>query len=319
LSSTVKSYLSAATTDGVTLSTDSPCGWTASADVPWIAILSPMTAAGAGKFVINYRVDANTTLSVRNGVITIGGQRIEVRQAGLVTSVSAANFIAPLSAESIVAAFGAGLAKSTEFATSTPLPTTLGSASVRVADAAGVPRQASMFFAAPNQINYQMPPGTALGNATVSVIVDGVTVSSGVVSIASVAPGLFAANASGKDVAAAVALRDRGGVQTFEPVAMFDPAQGRFIPRPIDLGPETDQVFLALFGTGIRGRTSLGNVSVKIGDVDATVLFAGPQADLIGLDQINLPLPRSLKGRGEVTINLIVDGRMANPLIVAIQ
>jgi uncharacterized protein (TIGR03437 family) len=319
LSSTTKSYLSAGTTDGVTLTTNSPCGWTATADVPWITFLNPANAAGNGKYVINYQVSANTAATPRIGIITIGGQQIMVRQAGLLASVSAANFLAPLAAESIVATFGAGLAKGTEFATSPPLPTTLAGASVRVTDSTGTGRIAPLFFVSPTQINYQMPLGTAVGNATVTVIVDGLTVSSGSVAIVPVSPGLFSANSSGKDVAGAVILRIRAGVQTFEPVAMFDQAQSRFVPKPIDLGPETDQLFLILFGTGIRGRTSLANVSLKIGDVDVTPQYAGPQPDFVGLDQVNCPLPRSLMGRGEVNINLTVEGRVANAVTIVVQ
>jgi uncharacterized protein (TIGR03437 family) len=319
LSSTTRSYFSAATADGVTLTTNSPCGWTATADVPWITFLNPANGAGNGKYVINYQVAANTAATPRTGTITIGGQRIAVRQAGLLATVSAANFMTPVAAESIAAIFGAGLANSTVFAMSTPLPTNLAGASVRVTDVTGTGRLAPLFFAAPTQINYQMPPGTAAGNATVAVIVDGTTTASGIVPIVPVAPGLFSANANGRDVAGAVLLRVRAGVLTYEPVAMFDQAQSRFVPRPIDLGPDTDQVFLILFGTGIRGRTSLGNVSLKIGDVDVIPQYAGPQPDFVGLDQVNAPLPRSLMGRGVVNINLTVEGRTANVVTMAVQ
>jgi uncharacterized protein (TIGR03437 family) len=319
LSSANKSYFSAGTTDGVTLTTNSPCAWTATADVPWITFLNPAGGAGNGKYVINYQVGANTAPTPRMGTITIGGQQIMVRQAGLIASVSAANFLVPLAPESIVATFGAGLANATEVATSTPLPTTLAGASVRVTDSTGAGRTASLFFASASQINFQMPPGTAAGNATVAVILDGLTQASGSVAIVPVSPGLFSANSSGKDVAGAVILRVSGGVQTYEPVAMFDQAQNRAVPKPIDLGPETDQVFLILFGTGIRRRTSLTNVSLKIGNVDVTPQFAGAQPDYVGLDQVNCLLPRSLKGQGEVTINLSVDGRAANVVTIAVQ
>jgi hypothetical protein len=46
--------------------------------------------------------------------------------------------------------------------------------------------------------------------------------------VAPVAPGLFAANANGRGVAAALALRVRAdGSQQFEPIARFDPARKR--------------------------------------------------------------------------------------------
>jgi uncharacterized protein (TIGR03437 family) len=42
------------------------------------------------------------------------------------------------------------------------------------------------------------------------------------------------------------------------------------------------------------------------------VLFAGPQGAFVGLDQVNLRLPRSLAGRGEVDLALVVGGKPAN-------
>jgi uncharacterized protein (TIGR03437 family) len=42
--------------------------------------------------------------------------------------------------------------------------------------------------------------------------------------------------------------------------------------------------------------------------------YAGPQPTYVGLDQVNLILPRSLRGQGTVSIALTVDGQTANPL-----
>jgi uncharacterized protein (TIGR03437 family) len=125
---------------------------------------------------------------------------------------------------------------------------------------------------------------------------------------------------SGEGVAAAVALRVKGDSSlSYEPVARFDPSQNRFVAVPIDLGPETDQVILSLFGTGIRFRATLASVSAKIDGVDAPVLYAGEQGGFVGLDQINLRLPRSLIGRGEIDVVLIVDNKTANTVKIDIQ
>ena len=106
------------------------------------------------------------------------------------------------------------------------------------------------------------------------------------------APGLFAANADGQGVPTAVFLRVRAdGSSLYEPVARLE--GNRFVPAPIDLGPAGDQVFLVLYGTGIRFRQS---ISASVGGVDANVLFAGAVAGFAGLDQINLSLPRALVG-----------------------
>jgi uncharacterized protein (TIGR03437 family) len=138
--------------------------------------------------------------------------------------------------------------------------------------------------------------------------------------IAPVAPGLFAANASGRDVAAAVVLRVKaGGSQQYEPVAQFDAAQNKFVAVPIDLGPETDQVFLVLFGTGIKFRSSLSAVTCQIGGTSSEVLYAGEAPGFVGLDQVNVRLLRSLIGRGEVDVVLVVDSQMANTVRIDIK
>jgi len=239
-----------------------------------------------------------------------------------IASVSAASFAAGggLAPESITAGFGANLATSTQTASSLPLPTTLAGVSVKVTDSAAVERLAPLFFVSPGQINYQIPPGTA--NGPVSVMVTGAAgpIASGAAQIFGAAPGLFSANSSGQGVAAALALRIKAdGSQSFEPVAQFDPAQNRFVPVPIDLGPATDQVFLVFFGTGLRYRSSLSAVNCAIGGASTEALFVGAAPGFAGLDQVNARLPRSLVGRGEVGVELFVDSKAANTVRVSIR
>lgn len=233
-----------------------------------------------------------------------------VQTSGPVVNVSAASYAGdPLAAESIVAAFGSNLATTTDRATTLPLPTVLAGTTVKVLDGMGVERTAPLYFVSPAQVNYQVPPGTAQGVATATITnADGVRYAASM-EIVSVAPGLFSASGTGQGLAAANVLRVRaGGSQTYEPVA-----------QPIDLGPETDQVYLLLYGTGIRKRSSLGAVRVSIGGTAAAVSYAGPQPQYPGLDQVNVLLPRSLRGRGEVEVVLTVDGKVANTVRVNVR
>jgi uncharacterized protein (TIGR03437 family) len=243
----------------------------------------------------------------------------------LVVPVSAASFLgASLASESIVAAFGTGLATGVEIANSLPLPTTLLGTTVKVKDSAGSERLAPLFFVAPTQINYLIPPDTATGVATVTVTSGDGIVSMGTVPITAAAPGLFAANANGQGVAAATVLRVKAdGAQSFEPVAAFDSARNQFVSVPIDLGPDlgnsSDQMFLILFGTGLRFRSTQSAVICTIGGANAEVLYAGAQGGFVGLDQLNVRLPRSLRGRGEIDIVLLADGKAANTVRINIK
>jgi uncharacterized protein (TIGR03437 family) len=265
--------------------------------------------------VANANADAVTT-SYSNAAVTI------VRS---VASVSAASFTgAALASESIVAAFGQSLATRVEAANTLPLPTTLAGTTVRVKDSAGVERAAPLFFVAPGQINFLIPPGAVPGMAMITITSGAGAVSMGTVNIATVAPGVFAANANGQGVAAATVLRVKAdGTQSFEPVSRFDPAMGRFVSVPIDLGPDmgaaSDQVFLILFGTGWRFRSAPSAATCGIGGLNSEVLFAGAQGDFVGLDQMNIRLARALIGRGEVDLVVTADGRVANTVRINIK
>jgi uncharacterized protein (TIGR03437 family) len=235
-------------------------------------------------------------------------------------SVSAASFSnAAFAADTIIAAFGTNLATGRQAATTQPLPTTLLGTSVSVRDAAGTTRNAPLFFVSSGQVNFIVPVGTAAGNATITVTSGDGSQAVGTVQIERVAPGLFTANANGQGVPAALALRVRNGVQTYETVTRLDTGTNRLVASPIDLNPSGDQVYLILYATGVRNRTAVSAVNVKIGGVDAPVNFAQAQGSLAGLDQINALIPRSLIGRGEVDVVLTVDGKTANTVRVNIR
>lgn len=231
----------------------------------------------------------------------------------LVSAVAnAASFAAgPTAAEAIVSLFGTELADSTEIATEVPLPTTLGGVTVEVVDSEGETRSAPLFFVSAGQINLQIPPGTAPGPATLRV-----TAPAGVgqlaVTIEASAAGLFSINATGAGLAAAAAIRvAEDGAQSV--VEVFDASENPVAPVPIDLGPEGEQVVLLLFGTGVRGAST---VEVTMNGEPTQVLGFVPQPDFVGLDQINVIIPRSLIGAGEVTVSVTVDGNLANEVTI---
>ncbi|MDX2042059.1 MAG: putative Ig domain-containing protein [Acidobacteriota bacterium] len=237
------------------------------------------------------------------------------------TSVSAASYRGEaLTSDQIVAVFGINLATTTQVATSVPLPTTLAGTTVKVRDSANVERLAPLFFVAPTQVNYLVPPGTAAGQATILITSGNGAVSGSVVEIANVAPGIFVADASGRGLPAANALTFRAdGSSSSRPVAQFDLTTGRFVAVPIDLGAIDDRIFLSLFATGVRGRSSLDAVRAIIGGIEAPVSYAGDQGGFAGLDQINIELPRALAGSGLVDVMLIVDGAIANVVQINIK
>jgi uncharacterized protein (TIGR03437 family) len=286
----------------------------------------PYACAGDGSGTYRWTLNGNK-LTLTAVTDRCAGRRfvLTLRPLSLIgqaATVSAASFRAPVSAEAIVSAFGAYLAPSAASAQTTPLPTALVGTTVSVKDLAGAERAAPLFFVSPGQVNFQVPPGTAPGAATVTITSGDGSVATGTVTVAATAPGLFAANADGQGVAAAVALRIKSdGSSLYEPVARYDATANppKFVALPIDLGSDAETVFLILYGTGIRFRSSLTAVTASIGGTAAQVDFVGPAPGLVGLDQVNVRLPRSLVRRGEVEIALTVDGLSANLVRVNIK
>ena len=244
------------------------------------------------------------------------GHSFEIRAVTSLAIASAARYRPGAAApESIVSSFGSSLASGISQAAQQPLPTTLGGVTVKVRDAAGIERPAPLFFVSPSQINFQIPPGLAMGNAQVESFVDGQLASRGTVQVKPTAPAIFSADSTGGGYPAAILLRYRGNdLVAAEAVFDYDPLRKQFAGRPIDPGPPGDTLFLVLYGTGLRQHGGLGTIGVTIGGVDAQVLFAGAQGDYLGLDQVNVRVPRELAGRGEVQLQLHVGGISANPV-----
>jgi uncharacterized protein (TIGR03437 family) len=180
-------------------------------------------------------------------------------------------------------------------------------------DSAGIGRLAPLFYVSPTQINYLVPPDTQNGLALLTIHSADGNVATGNIQIETIAPGLFSANATGQGVAAAVALRVKpDGTQLFEPVSEWDDARRQFIALPIDVSQEGDQMFLILFGTGIRHHAPMSEAEVRIGTLSINTLYAGQQGDFVGLDQVNIPLPKTLMGQGDVDLVLKLGGKTTN-------
>ncbi len=226
----------------------------------------------------------------------------------------------PLAAGAYTVAFGSELAIGTAQTPSVMLPSTLAGTTVTITDSTGATLTAPLYYVSPSQINFLVPSGLASGAATVTVANPNVGNGSFPVTVAPVAPALFTADASGHGVPAAIAFDSTAAGQTeAPPVFSCSGSPVACVAEPIELGAPSTQVFLVLFGTGIRGRSSLAGVTVTAGGVPLAVEYAGAQGTYPGLDQVNVLLDPSLAGRGQVVLQLTVDGAAANPVVVNVM
>lgn len=233
--------------------------------------------------------------------------------------ISTASYVAgPIAPASIASIFASGLAITPGTALSSPLPTSLNGVTVTFQDSSGVSGQAPLFFVSPGQINLEVPPALAAGPAVFNVNGPAGVMASGSIMFASAVPGLFTANQNGTGVAAAQTVQVQSdGTQSIQPVFQCGAAAGSCQPIPLNLR-QPQQLYLVFYGTGIRNRASLSDVVLKVGGVNAQVLYAGPQGATPGLDQVNVVAP-AVHGSGNVTVQLTVGSVAANPVTLMVQ
>ncbi len=220
--------------------------------------------------------------------------------------------------DSIASMYGTNLAPITAQASSQPLPLTLGQVTLTVTDSSGVQRSAPLIYVSPSQINFVVPDGVAPGPANFAVANGSTTQTAGAM-IQPVVPTLFSANSTGSGVAAATAIRTQAAnPQLQSPVPVFQCTSAGCVSVPISLGVDTP-VYLTLYGTGIRNRSSLANVTVKINNTSVPVQYAGPTPNFTGLDQVNVSLVLSLRGSKETDVVLMVDGQGSNVVRINIE
>jgi uncharacterized protein (TIGR03437 family) len=211
------------------------------------------------------------------------------------------------------------VANITAQATGDPLPAVLGNYTVTVSDSLGVSRMARLSYVSPLQINFVVPPETALGPATITVAGPG-GAQSFAASIANVAPGIFTANGNGTGAPAAQIVRVAAdGSQNVEGVITWDANSQQWTAAPIAIG--SGAVYLVLYATGVRNHAGPVQAGFYLpsGPVNLPAAYAGPQGQFAGLDQVNVLLPTSLNGAGAFNLFLNVDGAISNVVALAAQ
>jgi uncharacterized protein (TIGR03437 family) len=180
-----------------------------------------------------------------------------------------------------------------------PLPTNLFGTRVSIGNLA-----AQLLYVSPTQINLVIPDSAPMGQTSVTINGSNGQISTGSALIQRIAPGIFTTPSDGQGMAAALTTYD--GIYYY-PVVNPDGT-----PRSLSVGTAEQPAYLILFATGLRGRAQLQDVMVLINGIYCQPVYAGPQPNYAGLDQINVPLPQALRGAGEVEVEVLINGMASN-------
>ena len=247
----------------------------------------------------------------------------DLQLAGQLAVVSSAHYLPTLTPGGLCSAFGTKLAAPIAQPETTTSLYQRNGTTVEVMDSLGRIHRTPLFFAASvsdgsyDQVNFYLPEEAASGAAVVTITAATGEISQGTITIQPFAPAIFTQQQNGKGEAAIVATID--GVTFDYGFAKQDPKR---------------DVYVSLFGTGWRfanqeqGGKSLeftsevaaprNTVTVEINRQPVEVLYAGPQPEYLGLDQLNLKLPRDLKP-GIYPMVIKIGDQMSNEVLLRVQ
>ncbi len=183
--------------------------------------------------------------------------------------------------------------------------------------------EAPLHFVGPNQINFQIPPGIAPGDAVPAQLTrsDGITLLTTLRVVVS-SPGIFTVLQNGQGQAAALNQDNsqNGNPQTI--LGARPAARGSVIQIFATGAGETDPPL----GPGEPGPAS-GNPlvltqvqpTVTIGGLSARVLFSGLAPGFVGLWQINAEVPQDVTPGPAVPMTITAGGISSNTVTIAVQ
>lgn len=199
----------------------------------------------------------------------------------------------------ILSIFGLRLGSQTIDAQSLPLPTELGGVSVELQmEGTDTWTPMPLFFVSPTQINFQISP---TANWSESRSLARFRVRTGVNSVseswhARIRPrsvSLFSADSSGSGAPAGFFVRVLPN-QTQQRGELYQCSNGTCVVPATAFGGPDNNLFLELFGTGFHNAGLPDLIRAYIGGRPAEIAFAGPHPVYVGLDQVNIKVPRDI-------------------------
>ena len=255
----------------------------------FLGVIGYSTATDTGSFIVTVSPDTPATPLVQSSGVVNG--------AGFGP--------APVAPGAIVSIFGTNLGTGTSGATSVPLPTTLAGTSVWF-DLTPAP----IYSVAPGQANVQVPFEINANSTQLVVVNGGLPGLPVTVNLSPNRPGIFTYGAGLPvivDDSTGFLATNSNPVKSGDVLTIYAAGLGPVSP-PVPSGTATPESPLSWV---------VGPVSVIIGGVSVTPLYAGLAPDLVGVYQVNVSVPASLSN-GSTTLQISVVGSLSNAVPLSV-
>jgi uncharacterized protein (TIGR03437 family) len=232
-------------------------------------------------------------------------------------------------AGSLASVFTPTGAKQNWYASSMPLPTTLGGVTLRLGGTLDLSTtagwvysptgatEAALLFVGPNQINFQVPPGSAAGTSLPVQLLrpDGSTALA-TATLAPTAPGIFTLPMNGQGQAAVLNQDNSVNFGT-------NPARRGSVIQIFATGAGETTPALAAGEAAPAGGNPLVLTKVQptvtIGGKNAKVQFSGMAPGFVGLWQINAEVPADVTPGMALPLVITAAGTSSNTVTIAVQ
>ena len=221
---------------------------------------------------------------------SLSGPGVFLNPLAVVNAASFAPAGNPISPGEFVTLYGTNLAKSSQTATP-PYPPTLNGVTVLINN-----KQAPLYFVSPGQINALVPYSTSGATATI-VVQNGSNSNTVTVPVAPTAPGVYSLDQSGSGPGA-ILHADFGLVNSSRPAA----AGETVLIYLTGLGAVNPPVNDGTAGSGTTLSNAVTDLLVLVAGQPGAVGYKGLAPGFPGLYQINVTLPTTLSGGGNLPL-----------------
>ena len=262
-----------------------------------------------GEVAVSVQTNGVTSNTARFILVPPGSVAPILNTDGIVNGASFSAGTSPVASGSILSLFGTNMVPNIAGAIALPLPTQLLNTTVMIGGIA-----APIFFAAPNQINVQMPEEVA-GLSSVAVTLNYLNVVGNTVllSVAPQAPGIFSLATTGKGPGAV--LNQNGSLNGLtNPEHLGNTLQ----VYATGLGPAAPPVPTGNAASSSPLSNSINPPSATIDGIPAQVTFAGRSPGFVGLDQINVVAPPGASTGKPVELVITAGSNASNTVTVVL-